>query len=366
MFYKLTPPEVHNKPEEVLAIENTKEADEQNNPEQKSNAYLILIKVYRLDLIITFSLGKEKPESLISESEIFAEHTDFYLRQLGCFAQEALNKGEPVPDDVIVHIIAEKIRSLPSDNLGWILDGFPSTFLQAKFFEKALTGYDEDKPVPDKPKKDSILAPNPKPHPPKPKHKSGVDFVVYFDLSDDSALKRSIGRYSGTISKKNYQINSNPPPEGSITGINKVETIEPVKDSSNEMEQIQHRLTAFEDEWSIIRKFYENYAQVIDVNIENFSESSLGDELQKQIDLYEEMCEKKRLDELKRKRIQEELMELQRKKKEEEALAAAQKKAEEEAEITRKLQEEKEAHEKAAAEGFKLFTNILIKNMNLT
>jgi hypothetical protein len=43
------------------------------------------------------------------------------------------------------------------------------------------------------------------------------------------------------MSKKEYQLNDNPPPEGAHTGINKQEAIEPVQDNSNEMEQLQHR-----------------------------------------------------------------------------------------------------------------------------
>jgi hypothetical protein len=43
------------------------------------------------------------------------------------------------------------------------------------------------------------------------------------------------------VSKKEYQLGENPPPEGAHTGINKQEIIEPVRDDSNEMEQIQHR-----------------------------------------------------------------------------------------------------------------------------
>lgn len=127
-------------------------------------------------------------------TELFEEHTDFYIRQLGYFALQSINKGEPVRDEIIVHILAEKIRGLSSET-GWIIDGSPRTFNQAKLLEKALTGYDEDKPEPEKPKKESVLAPNPNPEPPKPKHQSGIDLVIYLDLDNETSLKRSIGRF---------------------------------------------------------------------------------------------------------------------------------------------------------------------------
>lgn len=116
------------------------------------------------------------------------------LRQLGHLALTSINNGEAIADEIIVHIIAEKIKTLSNDR-GWILDGFPATFAQAKLLEKALTGYDVDKPTPERPKKESFLAPNPKPKQEKPKHKSAVDLVVYLNVDDDVAIKRSGGRY---------------------------------------------------------------------------------------------------------------------------------------------------------------------------
>ena len=120
------------------------------------------------------------------------------FRQLGDLALKSLNSGEPVRDEIIVHILVEKIKTLSQDK-GFIVDGFPTTFEQAKLLEKALSGYDEDNPVVPKPKRESILAPNPKPEPPKPKHQSAIDLIIYFDLSNEIVLKRSVGRYCNFI-----------------------------------------------------------------------------------------------------------------------------------------------------------------------
>lgn len=120
--------------------------------------------------------------------------TSLIFRQLRDLALKSLNNGEPVRDEIIVHILVEKIKTLSQDK-GFIFDGFPTTFEQAKLLEKALSGYDEDHPVLPKPKRESILAPNPKPEPPKPKHQSAIDLIVYLDLSNEVVLKRSVGRY---------------------------------------------------------------------------------------------------------------------------------------------------------------------------
>jgi adenylate kinase family enzyme len=123
------------------------------------------------------------------------------IRQLGELAINSIKMGEPIKDEIVVHILCETIKTLPQDK-GWIIDGFPNTFAQAKLLEKALTGYNEDNPIPAKLKRESILAPNPKPEMAKPKHKSAIDLVIYLDISNDSVLKRSVGRYCIKINLK--------------------------------------------------------------------------------------------------------------------------------------------------------------------
>ena len=55
---------------------------------------------------------------------------------LGNKAKEIMNKGEFVPDEIMVGIISEKIKSLGKVN--FILDGFPRTEGQAVALEKLL------------------------------------------------------------------------------------------------------------------------------------------------------------------------------------------------------------------------------------
>lgn len=121
--------------------------------------------------------------------------SDILIRKLGQKVLMLLNKGEPVPDEIIVQIIIEKIKSL-NNSRGWILDGFPLTFSQAKLLEKSLTGFDEDKPTVERVKKESILAPNPSPKEVKKKHKPGIDLILFLDMEDQIIIKRSVGRLS--------------------------------------------------------------------------------------------------------------------------------------------------------------------------
>ncbi|MCH7965557.1 MAG: adenylate kinase [Bacteroidetes bacterium] len=56
---------------------------------------------------------------------------------LGKKAQETMNRGDLVPDDVMVGIIKERLNKLDCKN-GFILDGFPRTKIQAVALDKLL------------------------------------------------------------------------------------------------------------------------------------------------------------------------------------------------------------------------------------
>ncbi len=57
--------------------------------------------------------------------------------ELGKKAQETMNRGDLVPDDVMVGIIRERLHKPDSKN-GFILDGFPRTEIQAEALDKLL------------------------------------------------------------------------------------------------------------------------------------------------------------------------------------------------------------------------------------
>lgn len=50
-----------------------------------------------------------------------------------------MKRGRAVDDSLMVDIIIEAIKCLP-EGTGWVLDGFPTNYAQAKLLEKALTG----------------------------------------------------------------------------------------------------------------------------------------------------------------------------------------------------------------------------------
>ena len=72
----------------------------------------------------------------VSSGDIFRSN----LRQgtpLGLRAKEYMDRGELVPDEVVIDIMLDKIMSINSDD-GFILDGFPRNTRQAEELETAL------------------------------------------------------------------------------------------------------------------------------------------------------------------------------------------------------------------------------------
>ncbi|OKH17191.1 adenylate kinase [[Limnothrix rosea] IAM M-220] len=62
---------------------------------------------------------------------------------LGVKAQGFVDRGELVPDNLILDLIRERLQQ-PDVSNGWILDGFPRNVAQAEFLEKLLSELDQD------------------------------------------------------------------------------------------------------------------------------------------------------------------------------------------------------------------------------
>jgi adenylate kinase len=59
--------------------------------------------------------------------------------ELGIQAQAFMNKGELVPDALILDMIRVRLSQDDAVKAGWILDGFPRNVAQAEFLDRLLT-----------------------------------------------------------------------------------------------------------------------------------------------------------------------------------------------------------------------------------
>jgi adenylate kinase len=93
-----------------------------------------------------------------------------------------MNKGELVPDEVICEIIKRRLEQ-PDCEKGFILDGVPRTFEQAKAIKSA-----------------NIL----------------IDHVVMIDVSDEEIVRRMSGRRTCGTCGDTYHIDDKPPKKEGI------------------------------------------------------------------------------------------------------------------------------------------------------
>jgi adenylate kinase len=100
---------------------------------------------------------------------------------LGREAKGYMDRGALVPDDVIIRMIAERLRQ-PDARGGFLLDGFPRTIAQAEGLERLLKDLGQP-----------------------------LDRVVYFDVSEPELLRRLTGRRVCRACQAAFHLVSAPP-----------------------------------------------------------------------------------------------------------------------------------------------------------
>nr|XP_047123942.1 sperm flagellar protein 2-like isoform X2 [Hydra vulgaris] len=192
--------------------------------------------------------------------------------KLGKQIDICLQNGKALHDQLLVDVLLCKIHGLP-EGTGWIIDGFPVTLQQAQLFENGLSGYFVPTQIvaglkEDKKTKKFKLASDPIPPPPPKAPVSGLDIVVFLDVSDEVILKRAQGRVTNRNTGEDFHIEFKPPLESCYSKIS--QNFVPVIDPSNEKEQILIRLNAFQANWSKLEKWFNQFNIVctIDASVE--------------------------------------------------------------------------------------------------
>ena len=84
--------------------------------------------------------------------------------ELGKKAQEYMNKGELVPDELVVDLVVDRVQQDDCKN-GYVLDGFPRTIPQAEALDKALAEFGDK-----------------------------IDYAIDVNVPDENIVKRMGGR----------------------------------------------------------------------------------------------------------------------------------------------------------------------------
>ena len=158
----------------------------------------------------------------ISTGDMLREHIK-NKTELGNLAKEFMEKGELVPDSLILDMMEDKLSSNECKN-GFILDGFPRTIPQAKGLNTIL----------------------------KKIHKV-LDKVIVLDVNDDNIVTRMGGRRVHLSSGRVYHIKFNPPKNENLDDItNEKLTIR----NDDKEETVRNRLKVYHEMTKPLIEFY--------------------------------------------------------------------------------------------------------------
>ncbi|HHF53069.1 MAG TPA: adenylate kinase [candidate division WOR-3 bacterium] len=141
--------------------------------------------------------------------------------KLGKLASSYMEKGELVPDDIILSLVKERISKLEN----FVLDGFPRTIIQAEGLENILRELKKD-----------------------------LKTVIYFDIDDEKVIKRLTSRRVCPRCGAVYNLITNPPKNDEICDLCGV-ALEKRKDD-NEV-TIRNRLQVYKRDTLPLIDFYE-------------------------------------------------------------------------------------------------------------
>ncbi|XP_029296259.1 sperm flagellar protein 2 isoform X2 [Cottoperca gobio] len=150
----------------------------------------------------------------------------------GAAAEEELRKGNAIPNGLLVDIIVEAIKQVPAQS-GWILDGFPLDVTQAYLLEKALGGSVDVENCVVSSRTNLAADPNP-PKPPTPPTPV-LDLALLLDIPDECVIRRPFSQMD--------------------TDSDDAKTAHPT-DKNLYLAQIPHRITAFQDTWPKLDKWF--------------------------------------------------------------------------------------------------------------
>jgi adenylate kinase len=145
--------------------------------------------------------------------------------ELGRTAKEYMDRGDLVPDEVIVGVIAERIDS-PEAADGFILDGFPRTEPQAEALAARLAELDR-----------------------------GLTGVLLIDVEDDEVVRRLGGRRTCAENGHVFHVEFNPPEREGVCDIDGSELL--VRDD-DKPDVIRNRLAQYHDKTEPLVDYYDH------------------------------------------------------------------------------------------------------------
>lgn len=143
--------------------------------------------------------------------------------ELGRKAEPIMERGELVPDEIVLGLVAERLKQ-PDSVSGVIFDGFPRTLAQAEQLDKILERDGFGKPV-----------------------------VIEFSVGEEALMKRLSGRWTCSVGGEIYNVFEHPP---KVPGICDRDGGALVQRSDDRPEVVRERLASYERQTKPLVDYY--------------------------------------------------------------------------------------------------------------
>lgn len=143
--------------------------------------------------------------------------------ELGQKAKTYMDKGELVPDELVVDLIMDRFKEADCAN-GYVLDGFPRTIPQAEALDKALTANGES-----------------------------IDYAINVEVPDENIINRMSGRRACVGCGATYHIQFNPT---KVEGVCDTCGEKLILRDDDKPETVKNRLSVYHDQTQPLIDYY--------------------------------------------------------------------------------------------------------------
>lgn len=177
-------------------------------------------------------VSKELGLAHISSGDLFRENLKAQT-ELGILAQDFMDRGELVPDDVTIAMVRERLSRLDC-NLGALLDGFPRTPAQAEALDETLQGLG-----------------------------GKVDCVPYITVPSEELVDRLSGRWTCRAQGHVYHQKFNPP---KAAGVCDVDGSELYQREDDKPETVKNRIRVYLEQTTPLIEYYRGKGLLVEIN----------------------------------------------------------------------------------------------------
>ena len=153
--------------------------------------------------------------------------------ELGQKAKTYMDKGELVPDELVVDLIMDRFKEADCAN-GYVLDGFPRTIPQAEALDKALADNNE-----------------------------AVDFAINVEVPDENIINRMSGRRACVGCGATYHIQFNAP---KVEGVCDTCGEKLILRDDDKPETVKNRLSVYHEQTQPLIDYYSKKGVLAEVD----------------------------------------------------------------------------------------------------